>query len=589
MCADFTAGDIVYSGYPTSFVFNFERNSKKQLRFSKQKHLLWGDWVKVTDYDFMTEDSEERRAVEALKPLTSAERTYIAEKIAGMIPVRVRGVNGYMDPEDLHTERLLEIVFVDVGQGDGALMVTPDDRKYVIDAGVGDNMYRYLRWRFAGFDKAHHDFDGLIITHPDKDHYYGFQDLIEDEEVRARQIWHNGIMEQFKVSGDTNKGSKSDDLLGKKKTVSGQEYLTDLIQTDDDLSDFLGNELRWVSSSSGRAKMFPSLMHTALTAVKDGERRFPSIAMMSTAHGVKTEDGKTWLPGFAPDGDKCQIELLGPVVEEVDGGSALRVFSDKPREKTTSMNTGKTKNGHSILLKLNYRDLNVLFGGDLNSSAEMFLLNHYTGLSVYDPIVAPEDMVIGAGAKTFGVDVAKACHHGSADFTDIFLACVAPAATVISSGDEEGHAHPRSDTLGAIGHNGRGKRSLVFSTELFRSTREYTDREDTPWYQAAELRAEAEEVETDGDADYAAELIKLAEALEEQTRVTNVTVYGSINLRSDGRRVVIAYMLEKPSDSKRWDVYTLESLGGGPLRYRNAKEAADAEEKRRKAARTTNA
>ena len=42
-------------------------------------------------------------------------------------------------------EKMLEIIFVDVGQGDGALLVTPDDKKYVIDAGVGDNMYRYLK------------------------------------------------------------------------------------------------------------------------------------------------------------------------------------------------------------------------------------------------------------------------------------------------------------------------------------------------------------------------------------------------------------------------------------------------------------
>lgn len=35
----------------------------------------------------------------------------------------------------------------------------------------------------------------------------------------------------------------------------------------------------------------------------------------------------------------------------------------------TSMDTGKTKNGHSVLLRLEYRDLSVLFGGDLNTPA----------------------------------------------------------------------------------------------------------------------------------------------------------------------------------------------------------------------------
>jgi hypothetical protein len=45
-------------------------------------------------------------------------------------------------------ERPLEVVFLDVGQGDGCLVVTPEDRIFLIDAGVGDNMCRFLKWRF---------------------------------------------------------------------------------------------------------------------------------------------------------------------------------------------------------------------------------------------------------------------------------------------------------------------------------------------------------------------------------------------------------------------------------------------------------
>ena len=87
------------------------------------RQLLWGDFVRVT----------------------GPERD-------GRLPVRARG-DGWMDPQDLQAERLLEIVFVDIGQGDGMLMVTPDDQKLLIDAGEGDNMYRFLRWRFGDFRK----------------------------------------------------------------------------------------------------------------------------------------------------------------------------------------------------------------------------------------------------------------------------------------------------------------------------------------------------------------------------------------------------------------------------------------------------
>ena len=160
-----------------------------------------------------------------------------------------------------------------------------------------------------------------------------------------------------------------------------------------------------------------------------------------------------------------------------------------------------------------------------------------------------------------------------------FLETVNAAATVISSGDNESHAHPRSDTLGALGHHGRGARSLIFSTELSRSTDEFTDREDSPWFQGAQLKAQAK---AETDAARKAALLKEVDKKFELDRKRNVTVYGAINIRSDGEKVVLAYMLEKPSNSRRWDVYTLESTSGGALQYKNVKDAEKEEEKRRK-------
>lgn len=564
-------GDVVWAGYPTAHVFNYVRDSKsKKLKLRRIKHLLWGDWVKVTDYSYAKDPEADLKS--------SAEKTQTSKTPAKMVPVRVRGVSGYMLVEDLQPNKLLEIVFVDVGQGDGALMVTPDDRKYVIDAGVGDNMYRYLKWRFAGF-KSDTDFDGFIITHPDQDHYFGFSDVVNDQNVTAQTIWHNGIVEQFGVSLSGKQSTAKSELLGKTKTVKGQKYLTGLIETDKDLRGLLKDQKRWIKQTTGNPKRFPGLLNDAVTAKDAGKRRFPNIQMLSTKHGEIHPEG-SFLPGYGPDNvDGCFIQIIGPVVEDIAGSSALRTFSKKPKETTTEMDTGKTKNGHSVLLKLNYKDVSMLFGGDLNSSAEMFLLGQYTGLPVYDSTLVRTDEVVEAAKPTFRVDIAKSCHHGSADFTDHFLETVNAAATVISSGDNESHAHPRSDTLGALGHHGRGARSLIFSTELSRSTNEFTDREDSPWYQGAQLKAQAE---AETDAAKKATLLKEAEGKFELDRKRNVTVYGAINIRSDGEKVVIAYMLEKPSNSRRWDVYTLESTSGGALQYKNVKDAEKNEEKRRK-------
>ncbi|HEU4619852.1 MAG TPA: hypothetical protein VFV10_17570, partial [Gammaproteobacteria bacterium] len=100
----------------------------------------------------------------------------------GSVPVHVRGTDGWMLEQDLQEERVLEIVFTDVGQGDGALVVTPEDKHMVVDAGVGDNMYRFLRWRYAGF-KTHWTFAAAVMTHPDQDHYRGFGKLFAEPHV----------------------------------------------------------------------------------------------------------------------------------------------------------------------------------------------------------------------------------------------------------------------------------------------------------------------------------------------------------------------------------------------------------------------
>ncbi|MCR2832563.1 ComEC/Rec2 family competence protein [Parerythrobacter lacustris] len=584
MADEFETGEEVYAGYPTAHVYTIGRDTKtRKVTLKTAKHLLWGDWTEVSDYDFIGSGDGDK-----LKPpLAAAEHAEVQAKIAGMVPVRVRGVSGYMYPQDLQRERLLEVVFVDVGQGDGALLVTPDDRKYVIDAGEGDNMYRYLRWRFRNFEKAHTDFDGLIITHPDMDHYEGFRRLFEDGAVHASNVWHNGIVEQFGVSAAGDQSSATDHLLGKRETANGQSYIVDLATDDAKLGALLADPKRWVKTSTGKPKMYPALLNTARTGLDaDGARRFPNIAMLSTAHG-EISGGRSYLPGFAPGNlTECVIEVVGPAVEPAaDGTPRLRTFGGEPAAKTTAMDSGKTKNGHSILLRLTYRDVTLLFGGDLNSPAECYLMSRAAGGDYIEPekLTAPQRAAVRQSVRArYGADVAKACHHGSADFTDLFLSAINPAATVISSGDEESHAHPRCDTLGAVGLHGRGERPLIFSTELSRSTLEFTKREDTPWFQAAKLRGK---LAATTDPAQRAELETEIARLEEEEKKTNVTVYGSINLRSDGRKVVLAYMLEKPSDSRRWDVYPLETdTLTGKLTYLERGRAEEAEEARRRAA-----
>src|SRR5215204_6954874 len=106
--------DFAFAGYPAPFLRDTPADNG-----SKQQQLLWGDFVR-----------------------------FLGEESGDWVRVRRRNEAGWIRRDQLQDKRLLEVNFVDVGQGDGAFVVTPDDQFLLIDAGVGDNMRRFLSWRF---------------------------------------------------------------------------------------------------------------------------------------------------------------------------------------------------------------------------------------------------------------------------------------------------------------------------------------------------------------------------------------------------------------------------------------------------------
>ncbi len=499
-------GTYRYAAYPSAKVYDEHGN--------QIQHLIWGDWVEIKG---------------TLKN--------------GKYPVRTRGKDGFMFKDDLQEERLLDIIFVDVGQGDGCLVVTPEDKKIVVDAGDSDNMYRYLKWRF-NFLGGVRTLDTAIITHPDRDHYRGFSKLFKEPNLKFKSIFHNGIME--------HKGSKP---FGKERTINNQKYAAELIENKDDLEKFLN-----VPSNYGR-KLYGNLMKDGLKSLSGSGN---NVKMLYTEGNPNQP---TYLKGYEQTKD-LSIQILNPIVEKGNNGkNMLRWFRTKP--VGGSYDKGKTKNGHSVVLKLKYGEISILLGGDLNSSSESFILSKYTGIEWPPENSNKEQVMIESARKTLESDITKCCHHGSADFTDTFMKSVNAAATVISSGDEESHAHPRCDTLGAIGLHGRGWRPLIFSTELSRSSRE--NEGDTH----IELGKVIAKIEDESDAQKLNELRTERDSLIELLAKRNVTVYGAITLRTDGKKVIMAYKLEKPrkgsSNDKdtltKWDIYKMQGTGGGPINY----------------------
>ncbi|MCW5520819.1 MBL fold metallo-hydrolase [Aureitalea sp. L0-47] len=485
----------------------------------------------------------------------------------GWAQIYSRGNLGWIPKSAIQEERVLEVNFVDIGIGDGCHIVTPDDEIILIDAGQTNNMSRFLNWRYnlrkrkvVGVDgvtasdsntRPPFEIDYVVISHPDKDHYYGFKYLFENKKLAFNKVFHNGILERPRHAASENPNLhyySSEDLggwvvLGKKK------YLWDTIRESQEMHDLID-----LHSSSRKDYL------STLRALKENN---PNVVFK----GLKESD--KYFEKF-DDSHNMPIQILGPVTEPVD-------FEGSTKDCLYRLGSeGETKNGHSVIFRLHLGKLKVFLGGDLNTDSEDYLLKFYAetdkeasdlehdiaeieekGHSITTDEAQElaehrsdlENIIIKA-RKHFQVDIAKACHHGSHHFSETFLQCLNSIATVVSSGDGDSYAHPRPDALGSFGKYGRGTRPLIFSTEIGRSTNEFTHVIDY----LEEIRKYEEDLK---NATSSGDKKEIEDKLEGR-KDSNVATYGMITLRTDGEKVFLAQKLEAPrKKSEKWDIHEL--------------------------------
>lgn len=581
-----------------------KKKPKSQVKKKKAKsygQLPWG---------FTVKDTGERRIwIEKGKQVTYAA---CCRRRKGGFERRTIGDPKRSDPvwireDQLQNHPCLEVVFVDIGQGDGCFMVTPNPdnpkeaknrRRFVIDAGQESNMRHYLNWRHGPSKKT--TFEAAIISHPDSDHYRGFEKLFERTNFDFKTVYTNGIMEslvddkekkQFRAARTAKKSPLPPEptTLGPVhsfKTSEGsraKSYVTELVTNLAELRAFLKKDQRWSTKTVARkgpagtpkkktGKQFPTMLNEALegwkriNAGRDNEREEQHKGgTMGDFRMLSVEDG--WLPGYEPldaagKPRNLTIQVLGPVVERIPGKNG-----GKPMLQYFEKNPGKAKNGHSVVLRLQFGKVSMMLGGDLNIPSEHLLLEHHTNMQS-PPDAEHQDAFVDAARQVFEVDIAKSCHHGSSDFTHWFLQALNPIATVISSGDDEPHSHPRSDTLGAIGRYSRSNpRPLIFSTELARSTK---DSNQKPWELRSEIYNKVKDIVAMSDKK---KQDKSMEKLKKDLEVDiprSVAVYGAITVVTDGEKVIIYQKIERKGAHGDYDIYRLEPSGEegkGPLMY----------------------
>ncbi len=437
--------------------------------------------------------------------------------------VHARDKTGFVSNSALNGESLLEVYFIDVGQGDGVLIRTPDGRHIMIDGGfkrasqpTGKNAADFVDWKFAkdyGLEQIH--LDVMMASHNDADHYGGLSDLLnlgeldelDAKDVRVDAFYHAGVAWWVNpANGERWLGPTSPD----------KKYLTQLM--------------------GKRSEVVAALKDDADPKLQGEWAQF-----MKNVTNTKTIDGSATVirrlshvdkhvPGFDGTDGGVAFRVLAPFEMKVEGQPALHSYGSS---------VSKNTNGNSLLLRLDYKRSRILLTGDLNTDSQGALLEDYIGNRI-----------------EFQCDVAKACHHGSDEVSYEFLSAMRPAVTVISSGVSEGYDHPRPGIVAASATTGyleisadRIVTPLVYSTELARSINLGKPTKLTIANPAGETVIEEDQLNTvtidakvtkAGDLNPTIKKKKLG-----STYVVAGLIYGLVNVRTDGEKILCATLNEK--------------------------------------------
>lgn len=375
--------------------------------------LFWGDSVRVIG------KQDGKHVVELSRREWDPDQSrFVTKKRIGSLPSKTR----------FRDNPILKVRFLDVGQGDAAMVETPKGRILLIDGGEEEHLRRYINVAFSHILRTRPlHCAAIIVTHGDADHFAGLTKLIEGFRtgssplITADRVFHNGLVKK------TDK--RLSDAFGKIAKINGVTYAVEL---EDNLLD-VPNER----------------MNTPFKAWKQALRRLKEKNRKLTVRRLQYGDDEA-LDFLASEG--IDVKLLGPIVEDVRGKPALR-FLRKPGSPR-ALSISHTINGHSIVLILTYGNVRFLFGADLNEESEERLLERTRGAGL-----------------SLTAEVLKVPHHGSAEFSPRMLEAVQPVVSVVSSGDErvmKEYIHPRASLMGALGKYSRGAvdKPLVYATEM---------------------------------------------------------------------------------------------------------------------------
>ena len=289
-------------------------------------------FVKRSGRRFTTKLFKNESGNDAKFELLWGDRVRVINQGSSRWKVKARGMTGFVSPRALSNTSLLEFYFIDVGQGDGVFIRTPDGRHILIDGGwprssqpTGKNAADFVDWKFKkDYESDTIKLDAMICSHNDQDHYGGLWDLLDPTQHAELDTDHVHVEHFYHAGLSWWKDSNGNRTLGRSIDTSEGPMWTQL------LGDRMSLE-RGLRGSNG-SPMLQGEWAKFLARVKN----------------AKTSDGQptpvTRLGSSSESIDEFtrsnfKIHVLAPIDFEVDGQDVIRKFLHSDTRRIPSQNT----------------------------------------------------------------------------------------------------------------------------------------------------------------------------------------------------------------------------------------------------------
>ncbi len=246
---------------------------------------------------------------------------------AGPHPRRVSDFQNFLIARGRVPAGALVATFFEVGLGDAILLEFPSGKCLLVDAGVGWNTCSILNYLKA---RGITQLDGLLLTHPHRDHYGGMKEIIEA--VPVHKFFYNGVdtgggpytelVEALKSKGiDRTVLRRGDDLSG----IFGPGVRIEVLYPDEK-----GLTLR---SDPNAGSIVLRIKHGSITFLLTGDAENTEEARLIELEGEKlhAEVLKLGHHGSMGSGSTAFLKAVNPEIAVVQGTRWIDIHPFYPR------------------------------------------------------------------------------------------------------------------------------------------------------------------------------------------------------------------------------------------------------------------